>query len=145
VGSLEEATREFWPFLPLAPTVPVSPLHTYCVLFTSEGSRMLLPLSSIPASTWMPPFGHADAGAAPRTTAIVEFADITVFPPPVEPPPPPPLLQDATMIAEQSRHIKLPGLRFMEIALLQADVTRDEMNKNSGLEILRESDLICAS
>src|SRR6185369_11667225 len=82
-ASGETATREF------DPAAPVSPLQTYCVLSTSEASRALFPLSSIPASNWMPPVGQVLAGAAPRIAVATEFPG-PVLPLPEELPPPPP-------------------------------------------------------
>ena len=83
-----KAFRPLVPLVPFVPFVPLAPLHTYCVFVTSDGSRMPLPLVSIPAWTVIPPFGQTIRGAVFCTFVATEYFPETVAPPDVPPPPP---------------------------------------------------------
>jgi hypothetical protein len=58
---------------------PLPPLHTYCVLVTSDASSTLLLLLSIPASTEIPPLAQEAAGAVLRVAVITEFCPVVVL------------------------------------------------------------------
>src|SRR3990172_8607431 len=55
------------------PAAALVPLHTYCVLSTSAGSRMPFPLSSTPVVNFWPPLAQLAPAGSVVTAARVEL------------------------------------------------------------------------
>src|SRR3990172_1479444 len=62
------------------PAAALVPLHTYCVLSTSAGSRIPLPLSSTPDVNFWPPLAQLAPAGSIVTAARVEIPAAPVEP-----------------------------------------------------------------